>query len=392
MASDTSSRAKPRLNVAAIGPAGGGKTALMAAILKVQARSDLAEAIAYADIDNLETSCFEYETQGRHYTHVDCDGSGDADAELIANIAQMDGLILVVAALDGVMAQTREHVLFAQQLGLNNLIVYLNKCDAVDDGGALDMVEMEVRDLLGKYMYNGSSVPVIRGAAQPALDGDAKWEASIGQLLGALDRSVPEPVRELDKPFLMSIEEVDAADGGEVTATGRIGRGVVKVGDEVEVVGSRGSRKVVVSKIDMFDEPQDSGQAGDYVDCQLRGISVDAIESGEVLAHPGSIAPRVKIEGEVQTLKREEGGNRAPITPDYRLQFSVRSGSVMGTLRLPEGIMMVMPGDAITLTIELDASVALEEQMRFALIEAEDEDDEDPPKVVGVGVVTRIVA
>lgn len=400
MAKATASSTKPRVNVGTIGPSGHGKTALTAAILKVQAKSNLAEAVSYDDIQNYINDSVEYETQSRRYTHVDCAGGAAYLKDLITGVTQMDGVILVVAVSDGVMAQTREYVLLARQLGLAHVVVFLNKCDGVDDDGVLDMVEMEVRELLTKHQFNGDSAPVIRGSAQRALDGAAEWEASIGKLLDSLDSYIPEPVRDLGKPFRMAISDVSSTQGSDTTASGQIERGVIKIGDEVEIVGSKGARKTVVTGIEMSGSPIAQGQAGDQIDCLLRGIGKDEIECGQVLAKPGSITPRAKFEGEVYVLKKEEGGRREPFTTSYRPQVYIHAADVMGTVNLPDGVMMVMPGDNITMTIQLDAPVALEEQMYFALCEKNDDDDDDDDdgdddddtQIVGVGVVTKILA
>lgn len=400
MAKESASSTKPRVNVCMIGPSGHGKSTLMAAILKVQAESNLAKAVSYDDFQNDVSVSFEYETQSRHYTHVDCVADSDYLKDLITGVTQMDGVVLVVAVSDGVMAQTREHVLLARQLGLTHVIVFLNKCDTIDDDGALDLIEMEVRELLTKHKFNGDGAPVIRGAAQQALDGSSKAVASIGKLLNALDSYIPNPVRDLDKPFLMAVEDTDAEAGSDTTASGRIQRGVVKVGDEVEIVGSKGTRKTVITGIKMFDKPVDQGKAGDSVDCSLRDITEKEIECGQVLAKPGSLTTRTKFEGEVYVMKKEEGGRREPFTTNYRPQLFIHAASVMGTVNLPQGIQMVMPGDNITMTIELDAPIAVEEQMRFALFEAnessggddDDSDDDQDNTIVGVGIVTKILA
>jgi elongation factor Tu len=396
MAKEKFSRTKPHVNVGTIGHIDHGKTTLTAAIVKVQSKSKLAKVISYADIakggtvrDETKTVTIaaahvEYESKKRHYAHVDCPGHADYIKNMITGAAQMDGAIVVVSALDSVMPQTREHVLLARQVGLNHLVVFLNKCDAVDDPEMLDLVEMEVRELLSKQKFDGDNAPVIRGAALPALQGDAKWEASIGQLLEALDSYIPEPVRDVDKPFLMAIEDVFSIKGRGTVATGRIERGVVKVGEEVEIIGFRDTRKSVVTGVEMFRKLLDQGQAGDNVGCLLRGVDKEEIERGQVLAKPGSITPHTKFLGEVYVLKKEEGGRHTPFFTNYRPQFYIRTTDVTGTVNLPEGVKMVMPGDNITMNIELIAPVALEEQMRFAIREG--------GKTVGAGVVTKILA
>jgi elongation factor Tu len=302
---------------------------------------------------------------------------------MITGAAQMDGAILVVSALDSVMPQTREHVLLARQVGLTHLVVFLNKCDAVDDAEMLDLVEMEVRELLSKYKFDGDNAPVVRGASLPALQGDPKWEATIGGLLDALDAYIPEPVRDIDKPFLMAVEDVFSIKGRGTVATGRIERGVIKVGEEVEILGFKDTKKSVVTGVEMFRKLLDQGQAGDNVGCLLRGVDKEEIERGQVLAKPGSITCHTKFLGEVYVLKKEEGGRHTPFFTNYRPQFYIRTTDVTGTCNLPEGVKMVMPGDNITMNIELIAPVALEEQMRFAIREG--------GKTVGAGVVTKIL-
>jgi elongation factor Tu len=395
MAKEKFSRTKPHVNVGTIGHIDHGKTTLTAAIVKVQSKSKMAKAISYADIakggtvrDETKTVTIaaahvEYESQKRHYAHVDCPGHADYIKNMITGAAQMDGAILVVSALDSVMPQTREHVLLARQVGLNQLVVFLNKCDAVDDPEMLDLVEMEVRELLNKYKFDGDNAPVIRGASLPALNGDPKWEPSIKALLEALDSYIPEPVRDIDKPFLMAIEDVFSIKGRGTVATGRIERGVIKVGEEVEIIGFKDTAKSVVTGVEMFRKLLDQGQAGDNVGCLLRGVDKDQIERGQVLAKPGSITPHTKFLGEVYVLKKEEGGRHTPFFTNYRPQFYIRTTDVTGTVNLPEGVKMVMPGDNITMDIELIAPVALEEQMRFAIREG--------GKTVGAGVVTKIL-
>jgi elongation factor Tu len=295
----------------------------------------------------------------------------------------MDGAILVVSALDSVMPQTREHVLLAKQVGLNHIVVFLNKCDAVEDAEMLDLVEMEVRELLTKYKFPGDDAKVVKGAALPALNGDAKWEATIDELLAALDAQIPEPERDVDKPFLMAVEDVFSIKGRGTVATGRIERGKVHINDEVEIIGFDKSSKTVVTGVEMFRKQMEEGQAGDNVGCLLRGIEKEGIERGQVLAKPGSIKPHKKFTGEVYVLKKEEGGRHTPFFTNYRPQFYVRTTDVTGSVMLPEGIKMVMPGDNVTVEVELITTVALEEQMRFAIREG--------GKTVGAGVVTKII-
>jgi len=395
MGKEKFNRTKPHVNVGTIGHIDHGKTTLTAAIVKVQSKRAMAKAISYADIakggtvrDETKTVTIaaahvEYESTKRHYAHVDCPGHADYIKNMITGAAQMDGAILVVSALDSVMPQTREHVLLARQVGLNHLVVFLNKCDAVDDPEMLDLVEMEVRELLSKYKFDGDNAPVIRGASLPALQGDPKWEDSITKLLEALDSYIPEPERAIDKPFLMAIEDVFSIKGRGTVATGRIERGVVKVGEEVQIIGFKDTKKSVVTGVEMFRKLLDQGQAGDNVGCLLRGVEKDEIERGQVLAKPNSITPHTKFLGEVYVLKKEEGGRHTPFFTNYRPQFYIRTTDVTGTVNLPEGVKMVMPGDNITMNIELIAPVALEEQMRFAIREG--------GKTVGAGVVTKIL-
>jgi elongation factor Tu len=388
-------RSKPHVNVGTIGHIDHGKTTLTAAIVKVQSKRGKAKEIKYADIakggivrDETKTvtiavSHVEYETDTRHYAHVDCPGHADYIKNMITGAAQMDGSILVVSALDSVMPQTREHVLLARQVGLNHLVVFLNKCDAVEDAEMLELVEMEVRELLNKYKFDGDNAPIIRGAALPALNGDEKWTPSIDGLLNALDTYIPEPVREIDKPFLMAVEDVFSIKGRGTVATGRIERGVVKVNDEIEIIGFDKQAKSVVTGVEMFRKMLDQGQAGDNVGCLLRGVEKESIERGQVLAKTGSIKPHKRFEGEVYVLKKEEGGRHTPFFTNYRPQFYIRTTDVTGSVDLPEGVKMVMPGDNITMTVALITTVALEEQMRFAIREG--------GKTVGAGVVTKIL-
>jgi elongation factor Tu len=395
MAKEKFNRTKPHVNVGTIGHIDHGKTTLTASLVKVQSKKNLAKAISYADIakggtvrDETKTVTIaaahvEYESPKRHYAHVDCPGHADYIKNMITGAAQMDGAILVVSALDSVMPQTREHVLLARQVGLNQIVVFLNKCDAVDDPEMLDLVEMEVRELLNKYNFNGDNAPVVRGAALPALNGEAKWEEKIGELLDALDSYIPEPVRDIDKPFLMAIEDVFSIKGRGTVATGRIERGIIKVNEEVSIIGFGETKKTVVTGVEMFRKLLDQGQAGDNVGCLLRGIEKDQIERGQVLAKPNTITPHTKFKGEVYVLKKEEGGRHTPFFTNYRPQFYIRTTDVTGTCALPEGVKMVMPGDNITMDITLIAPVALEEQMRFAIREG--------GKTVGAGVVTKIV-
>jgi elongation factor Tu len=395
MAKEKFVRSKPHVNVGTIGHIDHGKTTLTAALVKVQSKKGLAKEIKYADIakggivrDETKTvtiavSHVEYESATRHYAHVDCPGHADYIKNMITGAAQMDGAILVVSALDSVMPQTREHVLLAKQVGLNNIIVALNKCDAVEDKDMLELVEMEVRELLTKYKFDGDNAKVTQVAALPALNGVPEWEKSIDNLIAALDSEIPQPVREVDKPFLMAVEDVFSIKGRGTVATGRIERGIVKVNDEIEIIGFDKLTKTTVTGVEMFRKQMEEGQAGDNVGCLLRGIEKEGIERGQVLAKPGTIKPHKKFTGEVYVLKKEEGGRHTPFFTNYRPQFYVRTTDVTGSVMLPEGIKMVMPGDNVTVEVELITTVALEEQMRFAIREG--------GKTVGAGVVTKII-
>jgi elongation factor Tu len=395
MAKEKFVRSKPHVNVGTIGHIDHGKTTLTASLVKVQSKKGLAKEIKYADIakggivrDETKTvtiavSHVEYESATRHYAHVDCPGHADYIKNMITGAAQMDGAILVVSALDSVMPQTREHVLLAKQVGLNHVVVALNKCDAVEDKDMLELVEMEVRELLSKYKFNGDDAKVVQVAALPALNGVPEWEKSIENLIAALDSEIPEPTREVDKPFLMAVEDVFSIKGRGTVATGRIERGIVKVNDEIEIIGFDKLSKTTVTGVEMFRKQMEEGQAGDNVGCLLRGIEKEGIERGQVLAKPGSIKPHKKFTGEVYVLKKEEGGRHTPFFTNYRPQFYVRTTDVTGSVMLPEGIKMVMPGDNITVEVELITTVALEEQMRFAIREG--------GKTVGAGVVTKII-
>jgi elongation factor Tu len=395
MAKEKFVRTKPHVNVGTIGHIDHGKTTLTAALVKVQSKKGLAKEIKYSDIakggivrDETKTvtiavSHVEYETANRHYAHVDCPGHADYIKNMITGAAQMDGAILVVSALDSVMPQTREHVLLARQVGLTKIVVFLNKCDAVEDKEMLELVEMEVRELLSKYNFDGDNAKVVHGAALPALNGDPKWEETITNLLAALDVEIPEPVREIDKPFLMAVEDVFSIKGRGTVATGRIERGKIKINEEVEIIGFDKLTKSVCTGVEMFRKQMEEGQAGDNVGCLLRGIEKEGIERGQVLAKPGSIKPHKKFTGEVYVLKKEEGGRHTPFFTNYRPQFYIRTTDVTGSVMLPEGVKMVMPGDNVTVEVELITTVALEEQMRFAIREG--------GKTVGAGVVTKII-
>jgi elongation factor Tu len=388
-------RTKPHVNIGTIGHIDHGKTTLTAAITKVMADTYGGAAISYADIAKggtvrdaskivtIAVSHVEYESESRHYAHVDCPGHADYIKNMITGAAQMDGAILVVSALDGPMPQTKEHVLLAGQVGVPKIVVALNKTDAVDDPDLLDLVEMEVRELLSKYNFGGDDAKVVRVSALKALQGDPKWIQSIKDLVKACDEAIPLPVREVDKPFLMAVEDVFSIKGRGTVVTGRIERGKVSVNDEIEILGFKDPRKSVVTGVEMFRKLLDFGQAGDNVGCLLRGIEKDDVERGQVLAKPGSIKTHKKFEGEVYVLKQAEGGRHKPFFTNYRPQFYMRTTDVTGTISLPEEVKMVMPGDNVKMTVELISPVALEQAQRFAIREG--------GKTVGAGVVTKII-
>ncbi|HLC44297.1 MAG: translation elongation factor Tu [Candidatus Doudnabacteria bacterium RIFCSPHIGHO2_01_FULL_50_11] len=386
-------RTKPHLNVGTIGHVDHGKTTLTAAITAYLAKKGFAKARSYDSIDNapeekargitINTSHVEYETDKRHYAHIDAPGHADYIKNMITGAAQMDGAILVVSAADGPMPQTREHILLAHQVGVPKLIVFLNKCDTVTDKELIDLVEEEIRDLLTKYQYEGKETPIIRGSALKALEGDPEYEKSIQQLMDAVDNYIPEPVREVDKPYLMPIEDVFSIEGRGTVVTGRIERGIVKLSDEVEIVGLRPTQKTVVTGIEMFNKSLDEGRAGDNAGVLLRGTKKEEVERGQVLAKPGSVTPHTDFEGEVYILTKEEGGRHTPFFKGYKPQFYIRTTDVTGEVILPEGTEMVMPGDTIKLVVKLITPVALEEKQRFAIREG--------GHTVGAGVVTKIM-
>jgi elongation factor Tu len=388
-------RNKPHVNVGTIGHIDHGKTTLTAAITKVMADKFGGNVIAYKDVAKggtvrdetktvtIATSHVEYQTANRHYAHVDCPGHADYVKNMITGAAQMDGAILVVSAMDGPMPQTKEHVLLGRQVGIPYMVVFLNKVDLVDDTDLLDLVEMEVRELLNKYDFKGDDAPVVRGSALGGLTGKPEGVESIVKLMEAVDAWIPLPVREIDKPFLMAVEDVFSIKGRGTVVTGRIERGIVKVNDEVEIIGFTDTRKTVVTGVEMFRKLLDSGQAGDNVGCLLRGIDKEMVERGQVLAAPGSIKPHTKFEGEVYVLTKEEGGRHKPFFTKYRPQFYMRTTDVTGTVELPEDVKMVMPGDNVKMTIELITPVAVEEKLRFAIREG--------GKTVGAGVITKIL-
>jgi elongation factor Tu len=383
------------VNIGTIGHIDHGKTTLTAAITKVMADTFGGSAISYADIAKggtvrdaskivtIAVSHVEYQSATRHYAHVDCPGHADYIKNMITGAAQMDGAILVVSALDGPMPQTKEHVLLAGQVGVPRIVCALNKTDAVDDPDLLDLVEMEVRELLSKYNFGGDDAKVVRVSALKALQGDAQWIQSIKDLVAAVDEAIPLPVRDVDKPFLMAIEDVFSIRGRGTVVTGRIERGKVHVNDEIEILGFREPRKSVVTGVEMFRKLLDEGQAGDNVGCLLRGVEKDDVERGQVLCKPGSMKTHKKFEGEVYVLKQAEGGRHKPFFTKYRPQFYMRTTDVTGTIELPEEVKMVMPGDNVKITVELIQPVALEAQQRFAIREG--------GKTVGAGVVTKII-
>ncbi len=394
MAKEKFERAKPHLNIGTIGHIDHGKTMLTSAITKILARQNpKVQFRAFESIDNapeekargitIAVAHVEYETVNRHYAHIDCPGHADYIKNMITGAAQMDGAILVVAASDGPMPQTREHILLARQVGVPYIVVCLNKCDMVDDPELLDLVELEVRDLLKSYGFPGDEVPVVRTSALKALEGEEKWEQTVLELMEAVDSSVPEPQREIDKPFLMPIEDIFSITGRGTVVTGRVERGKVKVGEEMEIVGFRETRKTVVTGVEMFRKLLDEGMAGDNVGLLLRGVDKDEVERGQVIAKPGSITPHKKFKAEVYVLKKEEGGRHTPFFNGYRPQFYFRTTDVTGSVELPSGTEMVMPGDNVNLTVGLITPVACEQGLRFAIREG--------GHTVGAGAVTEIL-
>ncbi|MCL2799738.1 MAG: elongation factor Tu [Endomicrobia bacterium] len=398
MSKEKFDRTKPHVNVGTIGHVDHGKTTLTAAITKVLGDKGLAQYISYdqvakasesqgrrddTKIVTIAVSHVEYSTEKRHYAHIDCPGHADYVKNMITGAAQMDGAILVVSALDGPMPQTREHILLARQVNVPSIVVFLNKCDAVDDKDLLDLVEMEVRDLLTKYNFPGDKTPVIRGSALKALQGDKEGVDSIMKLMDAVDETIPLPARDVDKPFLMSVEDVFSITGRGTVATGRVEKGKVKVSENVEIIGIQETRKSVVTGIEMFRKLLDDAQAGDNIGMLLRGIEKNQVERGQVIAAPGSIKPHKKFKGQVYVLTKEEGGRHTPFFNGYRPQFYFRTTDVTGVANLPSGVEMVMPGDNITMDIELIMPVAMEKQLRFAIREG--------GRTVGSGVVTEIV-
>ncbi|MFP6662643.1 MAG: elongation factor Tu [Deltaproteobacteria bacterium] len=395
MAKEKFERTKPHFNVGTIGHIDHGKTTLTAAITKVQASKGLGEYAAFDAIDKapeerargitISTAHVEYESTARHYAHVDCPGHADYIKNMITGAAQMDGAILVVAATDGPMPQTREHILLARQVGVPGIVVFMNKCDAVDDPELLELVELEVRELLSKYEFPGDDIPVIQGSALKALEGDTSEVGieSIVKLVDALDNYFPDPVRAVDEPFLMPVEDVFSISGRGTVATGRVERGIIKVGEEIEIVGIKPTEKTIVTGVEMFRKLLDEGQAGDNIGALLRGVKREDIERGQVLAKPGSITPHTEYSAEIYSLTKEEGGRHTPIFNGYRPQFYFRTTDVTGILTLPEGTEMIMPGDNTNVTVKLITPIAMDEGLRFAIREG--------GRTVGAGVVSKIL-
>ncbi len=394
MAKEKFDRSKPHVNIGTIGHVDHGKTTLTAAITKVLAKHNPKITVrAFDSIDNapeerargitIATAHVEYETPNRHYAHVDCPGHADYVKNMITGAAQMDGAILVVAATDGPMPQTREHILLARQVGVPAMVVFMNKVDMVDDAELLELVELEVRELLSSYEFPGDDIPVVQGSALGALNGEAQWEAKIDELMAAVDSYIPTPARETDKPFLMPVEDIFTIQGRGTVATGRIERGIVKVNETVEIIGIRDTRTTVVTGVEMFKKLLDEGVAGDNVGLLLRGVDRKDIERGQVIAKPGSITPHTKFKAEAYVLTKEEGGRHTPFFSGYRPQFYFRTTDVTGVAHLPEGVEMVMPGDNIQMEIELIAPIAMEKGLRFAIREG--------GRTVGAGTVTEIV-
>jgi len=399
MAKEKFERSKPHVNVGTIGHVDHGKTTTTAALTKISSdKYGNTKYVAYDEVAKasesqgrrdstkiltIATSHVEYETDNRHYAHVDCPGHADYVKNMITGAAQMDGAILVVSAVDGPMPQTREHVLLAKQVNVPKIVVWLNKCDMIDDPELLELVEMEVRDLLSKYGFDGDNAPVVQGSATKAIAGEPEWVAKLEELYNALDTYIPEPQREVDKPFLLPVEDVFSISGRGTVATGRIERGVIKVGEVVEIVGIRDTATTTITGVEMFRKLLDQGQAGDNVGLLLRGTKKEDIERGQVLCKPGSIKPHTKFEGEVYVLTKEEGGRHTPFFKGYRPQFYFRTTDVTGSVQLPEGVEMVMPGDNVKVSVELINPIAMEEQVRFAIREG--------GRTVGAGVVTKII-
>ena len=395
MAKEKFVRDKPHMNVGTIGHIDHGKTTLTAAIMKVMSDKHGGEVKSYKDIAKggterddtktvtIATSHVEYQTGNRHYAHVDCPGHADYVKNMITGAAQMDGAILVVSGVDGPMPQTKEHVLLARQVGVPTMVVFMNKCDAVDDPDLLELVEMEVRELLSKYEYDGDNIPVIQGSALGALNGEDKWVESVVKLMDAVDSHIPEPKRDIDKPFLMAVEDVFSIKGRGTVVTGRIERGIIKVGDEVDILGVRDPQKTVVTGVEMFRKLLDQGQAGDNVGCLLRGIDKEQVERGQVLAAPGSVNTHTQFECEVYILSKDEGGRHKPFFSNYTPQFYIRTLDVTGKIELPDDVKMVMPGDNVKMKVNLITPAAMEEKQRFAIREG--------GRTIGAGVISKII-
>jgi elongation factor Tu len=394
MAKEHFNRSKPHVNIGTIGHVDHGKTTLTAAITTVLAKKGLSEVKSFDQIDNapeekergitINTAHVEYETENRHYAHVDCPGHADYVKNMVTGAAQMDGAIIVVAATDGPMPQTREHILLARQVNVPKLVVFMNKCDMVDDPEMLELVEMEMRELLSFYEFDGDNTPVIQGSALGGLNGDPKWEEKIMELMDAVDTWIPLPPRDVDKPFLMPVEDVFSITGRGTVATGRIETGIIKTSEEVQIIGlGADGKKSVVTGVEMFRKILDEGQAGDNVGLLLRGIDKDEIKRGMVITHPGKVKPHTKVKAEVYILKKEEGGRHTPFHNKYRPQFYIRTLDVTGEITLPEGTEMVMPGDNVTITVELIYPVACSEGLRFAIREG--------GRTVGAGQITEII-
>ena len=393
MAKEKFERTKPHVNIGTIGHVDHGKTTLTAAITKVLAEQGLSELRSFDSIDNapeekergitINTAHVEYQTANRHYAHVDCPGHADYVKNMVTGAAQMDGAIIVVAATDGPMPQTREHILLARQVNVPRLVVFMNKCDQVDDEEMLELVEMDMRDLLSQYDYDGDNTPIIRGSALGALEGDPKWVAKVMELMDAVDTWIPLPPRDVDKPFLMPVEDVFSITGRGTVATGRIEAGRVKVGDEVQILGLGADKKSVVTGVEMFRKILDEGEAGDNVGLLLRGIDKDEIKRGMVICHPGQVKPHDHFKAQVYILKKEEGGRHTPFHNKYRPQFYIRTLDVTGEITLPEGVEMVMPGDNVEIEVKLITPVAMDNGLRFAIREG--------GRTVGSGQITEII-
>ncbi len=393
MAKEKFDRSKPHVNIGTIGHVDHGKTTLTAAISKCLAGKNGNQAVDFANIDKapeerergitINTAHIEYSTDKRHYAHVDCPGHADYVKNMITGAAQMDGAILVIAATDGPMAQTREHILLSRQVGVPRMVVFMNKCDMVDDAELLDLVEMEIRELLSEYGYDGDNTPIIRGSALKALEGDPAWTSKIDELMDAVDTWIETPVHDTDKPFLMPIEDVFTITGRGTVVTGRVERGTLKLNDEVEIVGLRDTQKSVVTGIEMFRKQLDYAEAGDNAGVLLRGISREQVERGQVLAKPGTVTPHTKFKAQVYVLSKEEGGRHTPFFTNYRPQFYFRTTDVTGVIELPAGVEMVMPGDNVEMTVELIAPIAIENGTKFSIREG--------GRTVGSGNISEII-